>query len=214
MRHDLLWWNRIEARQYYYEWPEKEGQEVAVLSAYGLTPIAVIHNAPDWAQASPGSACGPVHPDAMVDFARFLTAAVTRYSQPPYNVHHWEIWNEPDAPLVPEDKGWGCWGRPDLPNWGGEAYAELLRVAYPAIKAADPSATVIMGGLLLGCPQDPARWPSATTIPGAFWKACWRPAAGISSTCSRSTATPIFGMPPCERISRRATRIGWSRAGC
>ncbi|MBP7962809.1 MAG: cellulase family glycosylhydrolase [Caldilineaceae bacterium] len=168
MRHDLLWWNRIEARQYYYEWPEKESQEIAILSAYGLTPIAVIHNAPDWAQASPGSACGPVHPDALADFARFLTAAVKRYSQPPYNVHHWEIWNEPDAPLVAEDKGWGCWGRPDLPNWGGEAYAELLKTAYPAIKSADPTATVIMGGLLLGCPQDPGALAKCNDHSGRF----------------------------------------------
>jgi hypothetical protein len=49
-------------------------------------------------------------------------------------VDAWEIWNEPDS---------GGW-------WSGSAaqYAQLLAAAYPAIKAADPSATVVSGGLV------------------------------------------------------------------
>ncbi|MBN2005124.1 MAG: cellulase family glycosylhydrolase [Anaerolineae bacterium] len=48
-------------------------------------------------------------------------------------VHVWELWNEPD--------------RPDF--WAGtpEQYAQMLKVGYQAIKAADPSATVLFGGL-------------------------------------------------------------------
>ncbi len=48
-------------------------------------------------------------------------------------VHVWELWNEPD--------------RPDF--WAGSPaqYAQLLKVGYQAIKAADPTATVLFGGL-------------------------------------------------------------------
>ncbi len=48
-------------------------------------------------------------------------------------VHVWELWNEPD--------------RPDF--WAGspEQYAQLLKVGYQAIKAADPTATVLFGGV-------------------------------------------------------------------
>jgi hypothetical protein len=50
-------------------------------------------------------------------------------------VSAYEIWNEEDEP-----RWWT--GAPDP---GG--YAQLLRAAYPAIKAADPNAKVILGGL-------------------------------------------------------------------
>ncbi len=47
-------------------------------------------------------------------------------------VHIWELWNEPDRP--------GFWA-------GDEAqYAQLLKVGYQAVKAADPAATVLFGG--------------------------------------------------------------------
>jgi hypothetical protein len=49
-------------------------------------------------------------------------------------VRVWEIWNEPDYEFF----------------WSGgvEEYARLLQVAYLVIKAYDPDATVMMGGLL------------------------------------------------------------------
>ncbi len=48
-------------------------------------------------------------------------------------IQAWEIWNEPDVPFF----------------WQGtaEQYAQLLKVAYFAIKAADPDAIVLFGGL-------------------------------------------------------------------
>lgn len=35
--------------------------------------------------------------------------------------------------------------------YGGVDYAEMLKVAYPSIKQADPNAQVMVGGLLLDC---------------------------------------------------------------
>jgi hypothetical protein len=75
-------------------------------------------------------------------------------------VEYWEIWNEPDVDpsLIPPGNEWmGCWGELDDPYYGGEYYAELLKVIYPAIKAANPEAQVLVGGLLLDC--DPVNVP-------------------------------------------------------
>jgi hypothetical protein len=49
-------------------------------------------------------------------------------------VDAWEVWNEPNHPLF-----WP--GRPDP-----VAYARLLTLAYPAVKAADPHALVVAAG--------------------------------------------------------------------
>jgi polysaccharide biosynthesis protein PslG len=74
--------------------------------------------------------CAPVNLPA---FAAFASAAATRYSS--RGVTSWEIWNEPNTP-----KFW-------YPRVNAATYARLLEVTYPAIKQADPNATVITGGL-------------------------------------------------------------------
>lgn len=92
------------------------------------------------------------------EFAAFMSDLVTRYSQYPYNVKYWEIWNEPDvAPSnVPANSYLGCWGDLLDPYYGGGYFAEMLQVVYPAIKAADPEVQVLIGGLLLEC--DPTKF--------------------------------------------------------
>ena len=74
--------------------------------------------------------CAPADPGP---FAQFAGAAAARYA--PLGVHDWEIWNEPNGAF---------W----LPAPNPAAYVAWLRV-MPAIKAADPEATVISGGLLV-----------------------------------------------------------------
>ncbi len=77
-----------------------------------------------------------------------------RYSAPPFNVKYYELWNEPDtAPFA--GSFLGCWGDPSDPQYfGGAYYGEMLKVAYPAIKAANPQAQVLFGGLLMDCDAD------------------------------------------------------------
>jgi len=129
----------------------------------GMIPIIVIRSTPNWAQAKPGYFCGPIKSDTLADFATFLTDLVTRYSVSPYNVKYWELWNEPDIDptAVLETSQYGCWGDETKTYYGGEYYAEMLEVAYPAIKAADPDAQVLVGGLLLDC--DPRNPPAGKT---------------------------------------------------
>jgi hypothetical protein len=121
----------------------------------GLTPIVTVRGTPEWAQQIPGSACGPIKPEALDAFAAFMRELVARYSQAPYHVRYWEIWNEPDADTgVPGNSPFGCWGDPKDSYYGGGYYAEMLKRVYPAIKQADPSAQVVLGGLLLDCDPD------------------------------------------------------------
>ena len=126
-----------------------------------LTPMVVVMNSPRWATVIETS-CGAIRADRFAAFAEFMRQAVLKYKEPPYNVHHWEIGNEPDVDpdLVQQDNGFGCWGDiDDLEFYGGRQYGEMLKVVTPVIKSADPNATVLMGGLLLDRPNttDPAR---------------------------------------------------------
>lgn len=107
----------------------------------GLHIIAVIDLIPEWAQLIPGAVSGPIDPDKLDDFAEFVQATVERYDGDGYQdapgrptIRHWELFNEPD-------------GSPN--RWGdyGTEYAAMLAIAYPAIKAADPNAQVIFGGM-------------------------------------------------------------------
>jgi hypothetical protein len=146
-----------------YDWSSLSDLETAISQAQeaGIQVILVVMFTPDWAQAVPGHSCGPIREDALSAFAQFLEAAVERYSQPPYQVRHWELWNEPDVDpkLVPPDSVFGCWGDSQDEYYGARAYALMLRHAYPAIKRADPGAQVIMGGLLLDAPDtQPSRF--------------------------------------------------------
>ena len=75
-------------------------------------------------------------------------------------MNYWELGNEPDVDpdlLTPDfEEHFGCWGNNDDPYYGGRYYAEMLKVGYPTIKAADSDAKILIGGLLLDCdPDDP-----------------------------------------------------------
>jgi hypothetical protein len=124
-----------------YNWSEYD----AILSAIGqrgLSTILVISGTPDWAAVDPGNLpSGPIRPEFLDEFAAFIDAAVRRYSIPPYNVQHWELFNEPDGTSPSYLGVIGTWG-----NYGAE-YAQMLSVVYPAIKQADPGAKVLLGGL-------------------------------------------------------------------
>ena len=130
-------------------------------SAAGMEMILTIRSTPAWARKYPTYSCGPMGPDYIDEFATFIGLVVKKYSQEPYNVKYYEIWNEPDeARIVPETAGYGCWGDPYDPEgyFGGGYYGEVLKAVYPAVKAANPNAQVVLGGLLLPC--DPQEFPN------------------------------------------------------
>lgn len=167
LRRNALLWSVVEATQGFRDWTAVASleQELIQVSQAGMEVILVVRGTPEWAQALPGVGCGPVRVESREAFASFLYEAVQRYSAPPYNVHFWELWNEPDIDpaLIAPTNPFGCWGNLSDPYYGGGDYAEVLRVVYPRIKIADPQAQVLVGGLLLDC--DPRLPPE--TSPGS-----------------------------------------------
>jgi len=120
-----------------YLW-EKYDSWMALYGEKGLTPIITISNIPSWA----GETCsGPFNDDARDDFAEFVGAVVNRYSRPPYNIKYWEFFNEPDGTEPSGGASTASWG------YFGKEYAQMLKAVYPAVKAADPSSRVLLGGL-------------------------------------------------------------------
>lgn len=161
-------WDRIEPQRTTpasYDWGAVDEASLQNAHAHGLRVLAVVLYAPEWAQKYEGSACGPIDPQQLDRYAAFLSALVHRYKDPPYQVKYWELGNEPDMKVVEQRRGYGCWGEEGEATYGGEAYGEMLKVAYPAIKAADPQAQVLIGGLLLEC--DPTHPPAGRTCASA-----------------------------------------------
>jgi hypothetical protein len=122
-----------------YIWGPYHDVKLRLVAETGVRLIATVVDAPSWAASVP---CAPIYPDRLDEFARFLTDLVNRYKEPPYNIKHWELVNEPDYTRSNgHEGGLGCWA------YDGDQYAQMLAVAYPAINAADPEATVLMGGV-------------------------------------------------------------------
>lgn len=156
-------WSDVEATKGFYDWTalaDLEG-DLANAARNGIQVILIVRGTPDWAQAIPGVPCGPIEESEFGSFANFVKELVSRYSQPPYSVKHWEIWNEPDIDhtLLPEPElnPYGCWGDKNDEYYGGGYYAEMLKNVYPAVKEADPDSQILVGGLLLDC--DPINPP-------------------------------------------------------
>lgn len=132
--HVGLRWDEVEPTKGSYNWAIYDDR-LAKIAAAGLTPIVYMWKNPGWAAATD---CGP--PYNNQDLVRFLTAAVGRYKDSPYGVEYWEIYNEPD---IWRSGTIGCMGN-DVPE-----YVNLLKVARDTIKALDPGAHVLLGGLAM-----------------------------------------------------------------
>ncbi len=157
VRRNALAWSAVEPIQGARNWSnvialERELVEAARLN---MKVILIVRSTPAWARKYTHSECGPVRSDRMAAFGKFMGDAVARYSKAPYNVKYFEIWNEPDAPVASGAPVWGCWGEHNDAYYGGRYYATALKAAYPLMKAANPEAQVLVGGLLANC--DPAR---------------------------------------------------------
>lgn len=112
---------------------------LGMIANAGIQILATVASAPAWAAASP---CSAVYAEQLDAYAQFLTDLVRHYQVSPYNIRRWEIANEPDGTWANDQVvGLGCMGHQ------GAEYARMLAVAYSAIKTADPTATVLMGGV-------------------------------------------------------------------
>ena len=166
VRRNGVLWADVEPDKGTRNWGALAGleQELRDASAKNLQVILIVRKTPLWAQKVSGSFCGPIKLEELGAFGNFMYDLVSRYSVAPYKVRYWEIWNEPDvdpalaAYIGGDSIPFGCWGDQNDDYYGGGYYAEMLKAAYPRIKAADPQAQVLVGGLLLDC--DPRGSPS------------------------------------------------------
>lgn len=129
VRIDVGWWGvEPHRRGSFHLWYLRQLDAcVGASRRRGMRVLATFWGSPGWANGGRTREAEPIHPSDYANAARRLAA---RYRG---RVAAWEIWNEPDP-------GNGFW-------LGSVAqYALLLRTAYPAIKAGDPSALVVVGG--------------------------------------------------------------------
>jgi hypothetical protein len=128
----------------------------------GHTPIVILQWVPDWVNGGkPAKHC--YLPSEQFDAYAALAANVVReFKAAGIPVRHWQVWNEPEPTM--EEMGAGCgtlgigsFGDAKDEYYGGARFTDLLAKATPAIKAADPEATVVAGGLMLACNDCPAQ---------------------------------------------------------
>jgi hypothetical protein len=120
---------------------------VKAAAAQGLKLVVLVQSSPCWASSAPSGIEATCVPGGLANeanawppsnagyFGTFVAELARRYGS---NLAAIEVWNEPDYAgenyLAGSDKA-------------GE-YAAILKAAYPAIKAVDPSIAVLAGSLV------------------------------------------------------------------
>ncbi|MCP9274686.1 endo-1,4-beta-xylanase, partial [Mycolicibacterium arenosum] len=123
-------WAGVEVEDDVYDWSRVD-RMVDSARARNITVVATLNHTPEWAvtPGQPPLSGAPADPQTYADFAGVVAA---RYAG---RVSAYEVWNEPNAKIF--------WG----PEPSPAQYTALLKVAYAAIKAADPNATVVAGSV-------------------------------------------------------------------
>jgi hypothetical protein len=123
-----------------------EDRLVGDAASAGIRVIMDVDSTPCWASSAPAPLLAGCRPDGEgaanawpplddASYAAFVAYLARRYGP---NLAAIEVWNEPDQANE------AYWAGPEK----AARYAALLRAAYPAIKAADPSVPVLAGSLV------------------------------------------------------------------
>jgi hypothetical protein len=132
VRLNASWANAEPLRgKYSAAWLSRYDRAVALARGAGARIVMLASQSPFWASGSEDSETAPRDTG---DFARFMGFLAKRYRG---KVEAYEVWNEENIPRF-----WSTGPDP-------VAYVRLLKTAYAAIKQADPTATVVFGGLSL-----------------------------------------------------------------
>ncbi len=111
--------------------------------AQGLTVIARLGLTPEWARP-PDTPLTYLDADAYDDFAAYAAAFAQRYRG---KVDYLIVWNEPNLSYE--------WG---YRQTTAADYVDLLRVIYPAVKAANPEMGVLAGALAPNLEPEGSPW--------------------------------------------------------
>lgn len=112
----------------------------------GFQLVVTIGGNPSWAATYPN---GPIDKVDLGKFVEFVGTVVERYDGDGWEdapgspvIDYWEFYNEPDnGSRLAAERGGAYWG-----HFGAD-YAWMLCTVYPVIKAANPRAQVVLGGL-------------------------------------------------------------------
>jgi hypothetical protein len=177
-------WVRIEFRWNEAEPSSKGSYDANIIARYdraidtaraaGAKVLVFVNGAPRWASGSRHPMMKPQNPADYADFMRFVAARYTG------RVSAWEVWNEENT-----SRFWPSGPSP-------AAYVPLLKAAYPAVKAADPSALVVFGGVSQN---------DYSFIEGAY-------AAGAKGYFDVMAVHPYPGPNPPEAVWHEGGRIG------
>jgi hypothetical protein len=156
-REEMSWANLETHAKGAWNWRFMDNR-VSQLADAGYGIVGMLLTTPKWARVGDCAArarraatleywCPPANPR---DYADYVWTVIERYDGDGVfdapgspRIAAWQIWNEPSAPLT----------------WPGSAreYGEMLVMAYKAGKAADPTATIALGGMYIfdGLGTDP-----------------------------------------------------------
>lgn len=155
IRFNGILWSEIQSNEDSFNWDGMQIKEEFFRKAnqYGMTVIPIVRGTPKWAQKSNGYYCGAILDEKLESFGLFMADLANRYKSEEFNIHYWEIWNEPDIQpeFVKTTSPYGCWGDGNDNYYGGGNYANMLKAISPIIKDADSTAKILIGGLLLDC---------------------------------------------------------------
>jgi hypothetical protein len=129
VRH-TLYWKRWESEPRYRR---DEAEAIRAATRAGFELLVVVHQQP----ARFGYRNRTVAYSAYAEFMGVLARAFP-------DVEAWELWNEMDVPGFTDVFGAGTGASL---RQIGRNYGEMLRLAYPAIKRANPRAIVVTGGM-------------------------------------------------------------------
>jgi len=131
----MIPWAGVEATDDVWTWSDVD-RMVNSAVAHDMKVEAFLNSPPGWAVV-PGTPALGGPPADLAQYAEFVGAVATRYAG---QISAYEVWNEPNYHIFWE------------PTPNAAQYTALLKVAYTAIKAADPNA-VVVGGVIAAAPD-------------------------------------------------------------
>ena len=159
---DLMARSGVESVRAVFDWgfiqpgPEPEfdftrtDRFVSLAASRGIKVLPVMLYSPPWARVFAGRFHSPPRTSA---YTAYLRASIARYGSrgsfwrenpnvPRRPLRDWQVWNEPNIrdfwDVSPRNRRYG---------WP-QGYADLLRASHRAIKATDPKARTVVGGLV------------------------------------------------------------------
>ena len=122
-------WDVIEPSDGEYSWTSYD-KVIDEYSQRGIKMVGLLTYSSSWASSNPYDPDAEFYPPDATAWKDYVATVAGHYKN---EVNYWEIWNEPNHS--------GFW------KGSVTEYADLITAASTAIKAANPNAKIVLGGL-------------------------------------------------------------------